>query len=138
MKYVFTEDNLEAKSAQDAVIELEYQDLITIFDEVDFKDTSEVKPRSFSSMQLRAKNAVKALIRNANNNLLMISGSSNVDTIDLTLELLKDIANIEPTGIYALWYCSHAKYPPFRSSKMARYDRCLSCSKQRFKAYFVW
>ena len=72
MKYVFTEDNLEAKQAQDAVIELEYQDLITIFDEVDFKDTSEVKPRSFSNMQLRAKNAVKALIRNANNNLLMI------------------------------------------------------------------
>lgn len=101
MKYVFTEDNLEAKNAQDAVIELEYKDLITIFDEVDFKDTTEVKPRSFSSMQLRAKNAVKALMRNANNNLLMISGSSNVDTIDLTLELLKDIANIEPTVAYA-------------------------------------
>ena len=101
LKFVFTENTPEAREAQDAVIELDYEDLLTVLDEPDFKDTSEVAPRSFSSLQLRARNAVRSLVNNEFNNVLMLCGSSRVNTIDIASELVSEIAGVEPTIAYA-------------------------------------
>lgn len=101
MKYVYTQNTKEAHEAEDAVLELEYNDLITCFDEAQFEYSSDVKARSFANMQLRARNAVKALVRNSSQKILLLCGSSNVDTIDIACQLLKDIADVTPTIAYA-------------------------------------
>ena len=50
LKYVFTENTQEAHEAEDAVVELEYNDLLTKLDKTDFDCTKTVKARSFASL----------------------------------------------------------------------------------------
>lgn len=112
MKYVFNDhitqnenvNGQEPKSAAvsaDTVFELEYKDLCASYGEKSFTDTSSLKPRSFASMQLRAKNAVKSLIRNQNAKLLMLCGSSSVNVIDIASELVLKTAKKEAVIAYA-------------------------------------
>ncbi|SFS50965.1 Lon protease (S16) C-terminal proteolytic domain-containing protein [Succinivibrio dextrinosolvens] len=101
MKYVFTEATEEAQNAADAIVELEYQDLLPVIERKDFKDTSEFKPRSFAKLQLRARNAVKELINNPYSKILMLCGSSRVNTIEIAHELVSELAGEEPTIAYA-------------------------------------
>ncbi len=101
MKYAFTENTKEAQEAEDAVVELEYADLCIRFNDSELKEPSEAAPRSFSSLQLRAKNAVKTLASGTVSNVLMLCGSSSVNTIDIAAELVSDIAGVEPTIAYA-------------------------------------
>ncbi len=101
MKYVFTESTEEAQNACDAIVELEYQDLLPVIERKDFKLTSEFQPRSFAKLQLRARNAVKELIHNDYCKILMICGSSRVNTIEIASELVSELAGVEPTIAYA-------------------------------------
>ena len=52
MKYVFTDNTTEAQNAEDAVLELEYNDLLTNLGEYSFNTTKDLTPRSFSKLQL--------------------------------------------------------------------------------------
>ncbi|MGN1280530.1 MAG: Lon-insertion domain-containing protein [Succinivibrio sp.] len=102
MKYVFTENTKEAQEAEDAVLELEYSDLLTGFDEAHFESTSELEARSFASMQLRARNAIKSLLLGSHRRVMMLCGCSYVDTVDIAKEIITDIAkNVEMEILYA-------------------------------------
>ena len=104
MKYVNIKNEKKVQDEldyQEAVFELEYNDLVCKFDKASVEDLSTIKARSFSSMQLRAKNAIKALVYNRVSNVLLLSGSSFVDTIDIAYELLFSIAKIKATIAYA-------------------------------------
>ncbi len=101
MKYVFTAETPEAQNAIDAIVELEYQDLLPVFEQKKFKTTKEVKPRSFAKLQLRARNAVKELISNPYTKILMLCGSSRVNTIEIARELVFELTKTEPTIAYA-------------------------------------
>ena len=46
----------------DGACELEFSDLYPEFEQTSFADTKELEARSFGSMQLRAKNAVRSLL----------------------------------------------------------------------------
>lgn len=101
MKYVFTENTQEAHEAEDAVVELEYNDLLTKLDKTDFESTKSVNARSFASLQLRAKNAVKALDRNCKTNVLLLCGSSKVNTVELADNLVKENTSSKAQISYA-------------------------------------
>lgn len=102
MKYVFTENTKEAQEAEDAVLELEYSDLLTVFDDADFKTTQELEARSFASLQLRARNAAKSLLLGTHKRVMMLCGCSYVDTVGIAAEIVNDIAkNIELKILYA-------------------------------------
>lgn len=101
MKYVFTENTQEAHEAEDAVVELEYNDLLTKLDKTDFDCTKTVKARSFASLQLRAKNAIKALDRNSKTNVLLLCGCSKVNTIELAYNLVKENTSSSAKVSYA-------------------------------------
>lgn len=97
MKYVFTDNTTEAQNAEDAVLELEYNDLLTNLGEYSFKTTKDLTPRSFSKLQLRARNALKSLLNNPLSKVMLLCGSTSVDTIDIACDLFKDVASITPT-----------------------------------------
>ena len=101
MKYVFTENTQEAQEAEDAVLELEYKDLLPIIKKASFKDTSTLEPRSFAKLQLRAINALKTLMVSKTHKVMLLCGVSSVDTIDLANELVQNVAKVEPTIAYA-------------------------------------
>lgn len=92
--------NSTAVSA-DTVLEIEYSDLLADYGDKSFHDTSSLKPRSFASMQLRARNAIRSLIRNQNAKLLLLCGSSSVNVIDIAFELVTEITGKEPVTAYA-------------------------------------
>ena len=101
MKYVFTENTKEAQEAEDAVLELEYKDLLPIIKKASFKDTSTLEPRSFAKLQLRAINALKTVMVSKAHKVMLLCGVSSVDTIDLANELVQNVAKVEPTIAYA-------------------------------------
>ncbi len=101
MKTILETKNAQTQEVIDEVFELEYSDLLSLFKDSDFKDTSTIKPRSFASMQLRAKNALKTLSQNKNEKVLLLCGSSNVDTVDIACDLVKEVLNTTPTIAYA-------------------------------------
>ena len=74
MKYVFTENTKEAQEAEDAVLELEYKDLLPIIKKASFKDTSTLEPRSFAKLQLRAINALKTLMVSKTHKVMLLCG----------------------------------------------------------------
>jgi len=73
----------------DTVLELEYADITPAFDCSGFKDTSELKPRSFASLQLRALNAARALHDHESFRVLLLECGASCDTPALCEELLK-------------------------------------------------
>ena len=66
MKYINSKKNSDGRLDEDVVLELEYGDLISHFDSISITSSDDVKARSFASLQLRAKKAIKDLLSNSN------------------------------------------------------------------------
>lgn len=66
-----------------------------------FTLSSEIKARSFASLQLRAKSAMRALFKHSNEHLLVLCVSSNVDGISCCEDLVREIVGVTPTIAYA-------------------------------------
>lgn len=58
-------------------------------------NTQEVMARSFASMQLRAKNAVKALLNSNLDKVLVLCGSAYLDSLKIAYQLLKEIQGFD-------------------------------------------
>lgn len=86
---LFYKDNTQSEI--EGAFELEYHELYPHFEDVDFKDTSSLKPRSFATLQLRAKSALRALISSNVSNIAQICSSSKVDGICVVEDLIKSI-----------------------------------------------
>ena len=69
--------------------EVEPADLKPGFGTPIFALTSELKPRSFAAMQLRAQHAVKALLRSRIDRLLFICSSGEEDVLSIAAQLVK-------------------------------------------------
>ncbi len=76
--------------------EIEFADLNLTFGKPQFKLTSELKGRSFASLQLRAKNAVRALLRSADEKLLLLCGSNRVDQLKVAAALVRELGAAAP------------------------------------------
>ena len=63
--------------------------------------SSQVPPRSFASLQLRAKNATKALLAQQRTRLLVLCSDTRVDGLGLAVDLVREVKGIEPTVAYA-------------------------------------
>ena len=101
MKYINSKKNPDGRLDEDVVLELEYGDLISRFENISITSSDDVKARSFASLQLRAKNAIKELLSNKNSKLLLLCGSSLVDTNKVAYELVQKISKKDPTVSYA-------------------------------------
>lgn len=66
-----------------------------------FALSSEVKPRSFASLQMRAKSAMRALFAHDNEHLLVLCGSSSIDYISTSADLVREVSGLDPTIAYA-------------------------------------
>lgn len=66
-----------------------------------FELSSEIKPRSFASLQMRAKSAMRALFAHENEHLLVLCVSSSVDAISTTEDLVREVSGLDPTIAYA-------------------------------------
>lgn len=75
---------------QAGTAELKADDLVPAFPyEGDF-DTSRARPRTFASLQLRAKNALRALLHSSNSRALVLCGSSLVDQVKTACTLVRE------------------------------------------------
>ena len=101
MKYINSKKNSDGRLDEDVVLELEYGDLISHFDSISITSSDDVKARSFASLQLRAKKAIKDLLSNSNSKLLMLCGSSLVDTNKVAYELVTKISGTAPSICFA-------------------------------------
>lgn len=63
--------------------------------------SSIVKPRSFASLQMRAKNAMKGLFALNRERLLVLCGASSIDTIATACDMVRELTGIEATVAYA-------------------------------------
>ena len=63
--------------------------------------SSLIAPRSFASLQLRAKNATKALFAQKREHLLVLCSSTSVDGIATAVDLVREVKGLEPTVAYA-------------------------------------
>lgn len=63
--------------------------------------SSLVPPRSFASLQLRAKNATKALFAQKREHLLVLCSDTSVDGIATAVDLVREVQGLEPTVAYA-------------------------------------
>lgn len=63
--------------------------------------SSLVPARSFASLQLRAKNATKALFAQKREHLLVLCSSTSVDGIATAVDLVREVKGLEPTVAYA-------------------------------------
>ncbi|MCR5537365.1 MAG: hypothetical protein K6F05_08175 [Succinivibrio sp.] len=87
----------------DEVVELELEDLG--FQELLIKqaplDTRACKARSFASLQLRAKNALKALYHSKERHLLLLCGPNSLDLLKNASELCSELGKEMPIIAYA-------------------------------------
>lgn len=60
-----------------------------------------VKPRSLASLQLRAKNAMRALLKHRQERMLVLCSSSSIDSINTAVDLVREVGGPEPTVAYA-------------------------------------
>ena len=80
----------------------------TVFDAIEGMTTKDdvelsnlVKPRSFASLQLRAKNAMKGLFALKRERMLVLCGDSRIDTIATACDMVRELSGLEPTVAYA-------------------------------------
>lgn len=66
-----------------------------------FALSSEIVPRSFASLQLRAKSAMRALFAHENQHLLVLCVSSKVDGITCCSDLVREVVGLEAVIAYA-------------------------------------
>lgn len=90
-----------SKDPIEGSFELELADLKLNFGTPSFATTADLKGRSFALLQLRAKNAVRALLRSKDENLLLLCASSRVDQLKLAADLVQEISGREPCIAYA-------------------------------------
>lgn len=60
-----------------------------------------VRPRSLASLQLRAKNAMRALLKHRQERMLVLCSSSSIDSINTAVDLVREVGGPEPTVAYA-------------------------------------
>ena len=75
----------------DGACELEFSDLYPEFEQASFADTKELEARSFGSMQLRAKNAVRSLLHSKVNYIAQICISSSVDGVGTICDIVTSV-----------------------------------------------
>lgn len=63
--------------------------------------SADVKPRSFSSLQLRAKNAMRALLYQRKERMLILCAEGSIDGIGTAVVLVREVGGMEPTVAYA-------------------------------------
>ena len=80
----------------------------TVFDAIEDMTTKDdvelsnlVKPRSFASLQLRAKNAMKGLFARKRERMLVLCGDSRIDTIATACDMVRELSGLDPTVAYA-------------------------------------
>ena len=80
----------------------------TVFDAIEDMNTKDdvelsnlVKPRSFASLQLRAKNAMKGLFALKRERMLVLCGDSRIDTIATACDMVRELSGLDPTVAYA-------------------------------------
>ena len=80
----------------------------TVFDAIEDMTTKDdvelsnlVKPRSFASLQLRAKNAMKGLFALKRERMLVLCGDSRIDTIATACDMVRELSGLDPTVAYA-------------------------------------
>lgn len=66
-----------------------------------FAFSNQVKARSFASLQLRARSAMRALFAHNNQHLLVLCVSSRIDGITCCTDLVREVSGLEPTIAYA-------------------------------------
>ena len=76
--------------------EIELTDLTPNFGSANFSDTSTLTGRSFATLQLRAKNAVRALLHSAYEQILVICGNSRVDELQTAVDLVTALSQLKP------------------------------------------
>ena len=76
-----------------ACYELEAEDLYPAFNQNNFATTKDIAARSFASLQLRAKNAVKALIHSKNRNILMLCAVNRIDQCKVAAAIVNEVAD---------------------------------------------
>lgn len=91
---------IETQLPNDNVYELELEDLLPDFGTFDFKTTLDLKPKSFAQLQLRARNAVRALLRDNESRVLLLCGSSCIDNLGTAQRLVSEVASFEVPIIY--------------------------------------
>ncbi len=60
-----------------------------------------IRPRSFASLQLRARNAMKGLFALNRERMLVLCASSSVDPFAVASDMVRELTGIEPTVAYA-------------------------------------
>lgn len=63
--------------------------------------SSQVKPRSFASLQLRAKNAMRALFKQKQEHLLVICNADSIDGIQTCYDLVEEVTSYKAVIAYA-------------------------------------
>ena len=69
------------------------EDLYPAFKQNNFATTQEITARSFASLQLRAKNAVKALINSKNRNILMLCAVNRIDQCKVAAAIVSEVSD---------------------------------------------
>lgn len=63
--------------------------------------SAHVRARSLASLQLRAKNAMRALLQQRKERMLILCASSSIDSINTAVDLVHEVGGSEPTVAYA-------------------------------------
>lgn len=91
---------VETQLPNDNVYELELEDLLPDFGPADFRSTLDLKPKSFAQLQFRARNAVRALLRDNESRILLLCGASFIDNLGTAQRLVFEVASLEVPIIY--------------------------------------
>ena len=91
---------VETQLPNDNVYELELEDLLPDFGPADFRSTLDLKPKSFAQLQFRARNAVRALLRDNESRILLLCGASFIDNLGTAQRWFFEVASLEVPIIY--------------------------------------
>ena len=83
----------EKEELDNSVYELSLDDLTTNFGAFAFESTKELKKKSFASLQLRARNAVRAFFKDSESHLLLLCGSSLIDNTGTLKRLMLEVGH---------------------------------------------
>ena len=91
VEVVVSQDQKE--ELDNSVYELSLDDLTTNFGAFAFESTKELKKKSFASLQLRARNAVKSFFQDLESHLLLLCGSSLIDNTGTLKRLMLEVGH---------------------------------------------
>lgn len=92
---------LHESGREEEFSELNFAELVPELSATSFHTTAELAPRTFAALQLRARNAVRELMRRSYRQLLLLCGCEGTDQLLVAADLVREVSGITPRLVRA-------------------------------------